>query len=316
MSPRKSRPAKTSYSTTLWDVSPAPADYRSQAQSSTKHQFTSHFLHSVWPLCFKPPTSLATMGVEETAIWVHMLAGFKGWKECEMYSLVFKANDISGYMLSYLSVQALKDELEIFKFGHRLEIVAAIKSNELTLLNPTIVSLCPDIFFMLAETPQPHLGSEAYNSLRKKQPFRKKQHKGKEHELEVHKWFSNGQVSQSLSSRNMPAVFTKGTTSALIGRSSRNWVNDSLTSGMKKDGIKSEKGILPATTSELQFSWIPPIELPPTEAESAEKVNKVEFGRWFEEHPSSMFSGSKTETTAISSAKSPLVISDDQERKN
>jgi len=112
------------------------------------HKFTPEFLRSVWPADLNPPIDLSGMNAKETAVWVEMLSGFKRWNEARSYSKAFINNDICGYMLPYLTVESLKDELGIVKLGHRLEVLLAIRENELTLRNPTIASLCPNKFFV------------------------------------------------------------------------------------------------------------------------------------------------------------------------
>jgi len=77
----------------------------------------------------------------------------KGWEEARRYSQSFKTNEISGGLLTRLNVQTLRNELGIVKLGHRLEIIAAIEKNELTLINPTIVSVDLDMSFIY-ETSQ------------------------------------------------------------------------------------------------------------------------------------------------------------------
>jgi len=59
-------------------------------------------------------------------------------------------------MLSHLSVQNLQ-KLDIRKFGHRLEIIDAIKNNEFTLTNPYITSPCIS-FWQTTETSQSSSG--------------------------------------------------------------------------------------------------------------------------------------------------------------
>jgi len=113
-----------------------------------RHTFTHESLRAAWPLKFTPPECLSSMNVEETAIWMEMLCGFKGWVEGKTYSDNFAKNEISGHMLHWLDIVALRDELGIEKFGNRLEILAAIKHNELTLMNPVTVSIHPNVSFV------------------------------------------------------------------------------------------------------------------------------------------------------------------------
>jgi len=138
-----------SYPVTAWGPLPVPVTKESSDKQKLKqHQFTAAFLCSVWPRYHQPPTTLAEMDEIETAIWIEMLASFKGWKEAKTYSQSFKSNCVTGYSLPYLSVKALKSELDIIKFGHRLEIMAAIENSELTLVNPSVVALRSSALFI------------------------------------------------------------------------------------------------------------------------------------------------------------------------
>merc|ERR550534_3201843 len=53
---------------------------------------TPEILRSVWPQNFQPPTRITLMNVEETAIWLEMVATFKGWTEGKAYAETFKSN--------------------------------------------------------------------------------------------------------------------------------------------------------------------------------------------------------------------------------
>jgi len=118
---------------------------KSHRRKLIQHHFTPAFLYTVWPKHKQPPSMLADMSEEETAIWVEMIGSFKGWKEAKLYAQSFKINCITGNLLRYLSVKSLRSELNIRKFGHRLEILAAIEKNEFTLMNPFIVSVCTGV---------------------------------------------------------------------------------------------------------------------------------------------------------------------------
>jgi len=113
------------------------------------HAFTEDFLRQVWPESFNPPTALSNMNVSETAVWVETLSRFKGWNEAGFYARAFDINGICGHMLSSLTCQSIKSELGIIPYGHRFEIVQAIRQNELTLMNPCIVSPSPDVASMI-----------------------------------------------------------------------------------------------------------------------------------------------------------------------
>jgi len=67
------------------------------------------------------------MTVEQTCAWVRTLGYFKGWEEAIEYENSFRSNQIRGYLLQNLTLDSLKSDLDIWKFGHRLEIMNAIK---------------------------------------------------------------------------------------------------------------------------------------------------------------------------------------------
>jgi len=66
------------------------------------------------------------MNVERTAAWIRMLGSSKGWTEANQYAESFRNNNIMGYLLEKLTMQSLKSDLNIFKYGHRIEIMEAI----------------------------------------------------------------------------------------------------------------------------------------------------------------------------------------------
>jgi len=68
------------------------------------------------------------MSVEQTAAWVRTLGYFKGWEEAIEYENSFRSNQIKGYLLQSLTLDSLKSDLGIWMYGHRLEIMEAIKS--------------------------------------------------------------------------------------------------------------------------------------------------------------------------------------------
>jgi len=304
--------APSGFPVTLWGVSPVPVNVPAHKQNSRQHQFTSKFLHSVWPTCCKPPTKLLSMDVEETAIWVGMLAGLKGWNEARTYSKVFKANDISGYMLPILSVQALKVELNIEKLGHRLEIITAIKDRELTLLNPMIVSLRPESWFQFFVT-QKKCGDVQGCKL-----SQVKQDDSKVHELEVMKWFCGSKINPVLhKNREISKSFSPQLHSHSIHAScsSRAHMFNHATTKLRGGRYPKTKQ-RNAISSCSKFSWIPPIELPPSALKCSEKKSKVEYGRWFEEHPSSMFSSIKEKSDLNCLGLCTKLAADGGERKN
>jgi len=68
------------------------------------------------------------MNVEQTAAWVRSLVHFYGWEEAEEYENNFRGNGIKGHMLQSLTLNSLKSDLGIWKYGHRLEIMMAIRN--------------------------------------------------------------------------------------------------------------------------------------------------------------------------------------------
>jgi len=67
------------------------------------------------------------MTVDQTAAWVRTLGYVNGWGEAEEYENNFRSNKIKGYLLQSLTLKSLKMELGISKWGHRMEIIRAIK---------------------------------------------------------------------------------------------------------------------------------------------------------------------------------------------
>jgi len=87
----------------------------------------------VWPPPHHPPNSTVSavrvdlMNVEQTAAWIRTLSLFNGWEEADQYSQSFQQNGIWGHLLWKLTLNSLKLDLGIKKYGHRLEIKVAIK---------------------------------------------------------------------------------------------------------------------------------------------------------------------------------------------
>merc|ERR1719320_194449 len=74
------------------------------------------------------------MSVDETAEWIWRISYASGWDEADEYAWSFKRNDIWGYLLHQLTLDSLKYDLGISKFGHRLKIMLAIKHLHLSIL--------------------------------------------------------------------------------------------------------------------------------------------------------------------------------------
>jgi len=65
--------------------------------------------------------------VEQTAAWVRTYGILNQWQEAEEYGNSFRSSEIKGYMLQHLTTDSLKSELGIYSYGHRLELIFAIK---------------------------------------------------------------------------------------------------------------------------------------------------------------------------------------------
>jgi len=92
-----------------------------------------HMINSNVSAVHQPQNNMVTavradhMTVEQTATWMRTFASYNGWQEAEWYAWNFKENNIWGYLLPKLTLDSLKRDLGIQKYGHRLEIMAAIK---------------------------------------------------------------------------------------------------------------------------------------------------------------------------------------------
>jgi len=96
-------------------------------------QIASPSMRTVWPPAHSPQNSFVpviradSMTVEQTAAWVRTLGRFNNWEEADQYAQNFASNNIWGYLLQKLTNDTLKNELGIVKYGHRLEIMLAIR---------------------------------------------------------------------------------------------------------------------------------------------------------------------------------------------
>jgi len=211
------------------------------------------------------------MNPEDTAIWLETLAKFKGWEEAKTYAHSFKSNDIAGCDLQYLSVKTLKSDLEIVKLGHRLEIISAIESNLLTLMNPTIVSFSPNKFlFQSLQTTEnstvnactPSRGAELKNPWKEN-----KQTVEANNAMSVNSknpWLSmnamnfgeinNGAIYSGVSSPDFHGLRMFEETVPLNSKYHSNSRMMIGVATIKRDNVRN---------SALNFSYIPPLELPP-----------------------------------------------------
>jgi len=267
-----------------------------------EHYLTTAFLRSVWPKYQQPPTTLADMNEEETAIWVEMLGSFKGWKEAKAYAHCFKTNGVTGSVLPYLSVKTLRSELNILKFGHRLEIITAIENNELTIINPFIISNCSDASF------EPNKNFNESHSQRAK-----KWASTKLSENEVQKWFSKipRKTSMPVNTRkngssyycecaSSKANFTYDTDPHKVGGGDiwmpkNEWILHSDINSRCNRRVKE-------TISKSKHQWIPSNELPPgmpgSDGEQLLNDMTKELVQGGKERLSTLFSNAKSETTS------------------
>jgi len=295
---------RCNYPGTSWGPCPVPVNEEvAQTRKLKERHFTSSFLCSVWPKYHQPPTTLAGMNEEETAIWVEMLASFKGWKEARTYAQSFRMNGVTGYMLPYLSVKALRSELDIVKFGHRLEIMAAIENSELTLMNPFIVSIRSTAFFKTAK----HLNESHCQ-------WAKKWENTNSHEREVNKWFFNMPKKTSMLVKNRENGSISSTEAELMCDPDTQKIRMFEGTGlwMTKDDMIFRSGVNAGSNSRVKkviskskYSSIPPIKLPPPKFYGMKKLEDLtmEFVRGGKERLSTIFSNAKSETAASCGCK-------------
>jgi len=246
------------------------------------------------------------MNEEATAIWVEMLARFKGWTEAKGYAESFKINGVTGYVLPYLSVTALRSELGILKFGHRLEIIAAIENSELTLINPSIVSIRPDAFF-----------KSAINFSKSNSQFAKKCDTNL-NEREVRKWLADIPRKSSAFIKSRDSSISSGSTSSETNLTrdqdpQKNWMFEESEIWRPKDDMIFRSGINSVDNSSViskSKNWsIPPIEMPPAVEGLVGKKEvdylTMECVRGGEERLSTIFSNAKSEISASCGCKPP-----------
>jgi len=261
------------YPLNSWGPYPVPAEEHVEETKKMKlRRLTPQILRSVWPRKFWPPTKLTEMNVEETAIWLEMLAKFKGWTEGTTYSESFKRNGVSGRILNCLTSKALRYELDVLKLGHRLEITDAISNNELTLLNPVILSIRPVDFHLFADN---QVQSEDSNI-----QWTKKWEKLKTQPADVGKCLSNNCWVSSTCGRGHlhkhstmychsdSADSLKFFGIPAVAQETNDWMsNDS--SFRKRQQLLDMNGNDQISESNSDHLWIPPLELPPA-------VSKIE----------------------------------------
>jgi len=258
------------YPINSWGPYPVPADEDiKETQRMKQLRLTPQILRSVWPRNFQPPTKLTTMNAEETAIWVEMLANFKGWTEGQAYAESFKRNGVTGRILPCLTSKALRYELDILKLGHRLEITGAISNNELTLLNPFILSIRPVDFHMSAD----NLTTSDDSNIQ----WKKKWEKLKTHPADVSKWLSsNCWVSRTCGKGHLHTNSTMQSHAAdsreflvlPVFEETNDWMLNN-NSPSERTQMSDMKGSDQISQSNSKHFWIPRLELPPA-------VSKIE----------------------------------------
>jgi len=256
-----------SWPTNSWGPYPVPIDEDvEQTERNKRYMLTPEILRSVWPRNFQPPTKITLMNVEETAIWLEMVSTFKGWTEGKAYAESFKSNGVVGHILPYLTVKALRYELDILKLGHRLEIIAAISNSELTLLNPFVVSIRPIDFRMSASNPQ----TSNDNNIQ----WKKKWEKLKRHPAEISKWLSiNCWMSSTSGSGHVSKNWSMQSQIEKLDNSDLSWLRTVEGSGGYVSKSKAARKInevydmkgrkVSRSRCDPKYSWIPPLELPP-----------------------------------------------------
>jgi len=302
----QSSSCKRKYPFTSCYAWPVPVDENTaQLRNLKQYQFTSGFLRSVWPNSHQPPTILFYMNEEDTATWVEMLGSFKGWPEARSYAQIFKDNSVTGYVLPFLSIKALRSELGIVKFGHRLEIIAAIENNELTLSNPVIIS------------NQPYLRNMSVN---KSDSFNDNSQQLKNPNMltkEAEKWLSIKPKQPLLQSNSrkgginmnkftFPEADDPDLNSLKMSGETSLWNNNedaysNVIQQSRMDLLKSN--IVKTSKSKSAYPSIPHLKLPPamTEVEGNNRLNEitVESVRLAEERFNAIFNNTKFETTFV-----------------
>jgi len=81
------------------------------------------------PVAVVVPTvpSVNQMSVEQTAAWIQTLSYSKQWKEANEYAKSFFENKVNGHRLISLTIRSLATDLNIWKLGHRFDIIDAIR---------------------------------------------------------------------------------------------------------------------------------------------------------------------------------------------
>jgi len=241
------------YPINSWGPYPVPTDEHVEETKRMKQlRLTPQILGSVWPPKFQPPTKLTEMNPEETAIWLEMLANFKGWTEGKTYAESFKRNGVSGPILHCLTSKTLRYELDILKLGHRLEIMGAISNDELTLLNPVILSNQPVDFNI---------------------QWKKTWEKLKTHPADVSKWLSNScWVSSTCEKGHLHKNSTmychtyNADSPKVFGIPAVEETNDWMwndRSFRERKQLHDVKGNEQRSQCLTKHLWIPPLELPP-----------------------------------------------------
>jgi len=112
-----------------------------QVYQTSQNQGPGYYVHYTPPdrgqsvqYSSSPDIPFDKMNKEELAIWVWELASSKGWRESKRYSETFRLNNVSGEQILKMKNETLRDDLNIWKLGHRLEILRSVR--ELRVSNP------------------------------------------------------------------------------------------------------------------------------------------------------------------------------------
>jgi len=84
--------------------------------------------HQLWPQYYHlAPIRIDLFTVEQTAEWIRTFSLANGWPEASQYAQRFYQNGIVGHQLGKITLDSLKNDLGITKYGHRLAILSEVE---------------------------------------------------------------------------------------------------------------------------------------------------------------------------------------------
>jgi len=87
-----------------------------------------YYPHQQWPHYYHlTPIRIDLFTVEQTAEWIRTFSLANGWAEASQYAQRFYQNRIFGHQLEKITLESLKYDLGITKYGHRLAIIAEVE---------------------------------------------------------------------------------------------------------------------------------------------------------------------------------------------